>query len=44
LKKSWRHRIYLARGRDLANQPYGDPTQVYSNVLSTRAILGKNGH
>lgn len=38
------HRIYLARGRDLANQSYGDPTQVYSDVLSTRTVLGKNGH
>jgi len=38
------HRIYLARGRDLANQSYGDPTHVYSDVLNTRAILGKNGH
>jgi ectoine hydroxylase-related dioxygenase (phytanoyl-CoA dioxygenase family) len=38
------HRIYLARGRDLANQPYGDPTHVYADVLSNRTSLGKNGH
>lgn len=38
------HRIYLARGRDLANQSYGDPTKVYGDVLSYRAAHGKSGH
>ncbi len=38
------HRIYLARGRDLANQTYADPTKVYGEVLSYRAAHGKNGH
>lgn len=38
------HRIYLARGRDLANQSYADPTKVYDDVLSYRTAHGKNGH
>jgi chlorinating enzyme len=38
------HRIYLARGRDLANQTYADPTKVYADVLRYRATHGKNGH
>ncbi|HEY1789170.1 MAG TPA: phytanoyl-CoA dioxygenase family protein [Verrucomicrobiae bacterium] len=38
------HRIYLARGRDLANQSYADPGRVYDEVLRYRAAHGKNGH
>ena len=38
------HHIYLARGRDLANQPYADPTRSYEELLEARAAHGKNGH
>ncbi len=38
------HRIYLARGRDVAGQPYGDPTQTYADVQRYRTTHGKNGH
>jgi len=38
------HRIYLARGIDLANQAYADPSRVYADVLRYRASHGKNGH
>lgn len=38
------HQIYLARGRDLANQEYADPTKNYGNVQKYRTAHGKNGH
>jgi hypothetical protein len=38
------HHIYLARGRDLANQEYGDPTQNYQWKVDLRAKHGKKGH
>ena len=38
------HQIYLARGRDLANQPYADPTKNYQSLIDLRAQAGKKGH
>jgi len=38
------HQIYLARGRDLANQPYADSNRSYASLLESRAAKGKNGH
>ena len=38
------HKIYLARGRDLANQSYADPTESYGDFLQHRLKIGKRGH
>ena len=38
------HKIYLARGRDLANQSYADPTESYGDFLQHRLKIGKKGH
>jgi hypothetical protein len=38
------HQIYLARGCDLANQSYADPTKIYDDVRRCRTAHGKNGH
>ena len=38
------HQIYLARGRDLAGQEYGDPTKPADRLLADRKKLGKLGH
>jgi Phytanoyl-CoA dioxygenase (PhyH) len=38
------HQIYHARGRDLANQEYADPTKSYYDFLATRHAKGKKGH
>jgi len=38
------HQIYLARGRDLAGNKYGDPTHVCQELVDRRAKLGKKGH
>jgi len=38
------HQIYLARGRDLAGQEYGDPRKPADLLLARRKTLGKRGH
>ena len=40
------HHIYLARGRDLGNQPenYGDPQKRYQEKIDLRAKWGRKGH
>ena len=38
------HQIYLARGRDLANQEYADPTKCYDKFIAHRHKIGKMGH
>ncbi|MCC6414796.1 MAG: phytanoyl-CoA dioxygenase family protein [Opitutaceae bacterium] len=38
------HHIYLARGRDLGGNTYGDPTKAYPELARFRAKHGKNGH
>lgn len=38
-----RHQIYLARGRDLANQDYADPTVSYASVMEQRSEFAKKG-
>lgn len=38
------HQIYLARGRDLANQAYADPNRSYDDIRTYRTAHGKNGH
>lgn len=38
------HNIYLARGRDLGGNIYGDPTKAYPDLARFRAKHGKNGH
>ncbi|MCX6971442.1 MAG: phytanoyl-CoA dioxygenase family protein [Verrucomicrobia bacterium] len=38
------HKIYLARGRDLANQSYADPAESYDQFLEHRHKIGKKGH
>jgi hypothetical protein len=38
------HQIYLARGRDLANQPYGDPNKSHQDLMSERVRRGQRGH
>jgi hypothetical protein len=38
------HNIYLARGRDLGGNTYGDPTKAYPDIARFRAKHGKNGH
>jgi len=38
------HQIYLARGRDLANQVYADPTKSYEKFLEHRHKIGKKSH
>jgi hypothetical protein len=38
------HQIYLARGRDLAGQEYGDRGCVATVLLDARKRLGKKGH
>ena len=43
-KAAEHHQIYLARGRDLANQAYADPTKNYQSLIDLRAQIGKKGH
>lgn len=38
------HQIYLARGRDLANQDYADPSKNYQYLIDRRAKHGRKGH
>jgi len=38
------HQIYLARGRDLAGQPYGDPERNDQWLIDKRKQDGKKGH
>jgi hypothetical protein len=38
------HHIYLARGRDLGGNTYGDPGKAYPELARFRAKHGKNGH
>ena len=38
------HQIYLARGQDLAGNPYADPAKAYSDKVRYRTAHGKNGH
>jgi len=40
------HQIYLARGRDLGNQPqnYGDPKRSYQELIDLRVRLNRKGH
>lgn len=38
------HQIYLARGRDLAGQPYGDPTQKAQQLIDQRRAIGRKDH
>jgi len=38
------HQIYLARGRNLANQSYADPSKSYEEILLHRHKIGKKGH
>ncbi|MDB6127532.1 MAG: hypothetical protein JWM35_1428 [Verrucomicrobia bacterium] len=40
---SWHH-LYLARGKDLSGNVYGDPTKAYPELARFRAKHGKNGH
>jgi hypothetical protein len=41
--RAW-HKIYLARGRDLAGQEYADPSKTYPELIALRAKIGKKGH
>ena len=43
-KEDARHVIYLARGRDLAGNAYGDPDRTYVELARYRESLGGNGH
>ena len=38
------HHIYLARGRDLAGNPYADPAKADPDKMSYRIKHGKSGH
>jgi hypothetical protein len=38
------HHLYLARGKDLSGNVYGDPTKSYPELARFRAKHGKNGH
>ena len=38
------HQIYLARGRDLAGNQYGDPAKVCPDLVNYRTKHGKKGH
>jgi hypothetical protein len=38
------HQIYLARGRDLAGNQYGDPAKVRPDLVNYRTKHGKKGH
>ena len=38
------HNIYLARGRDLANQQYADPNENYQWLIDKRASNNRRGH
>jgi hypothetical protein len=38
------HQIYLAKGKDLAGNVYGDQTKAYPELARFRAKHGKNGH
>ena len=38
------HHLYLARGKDLSGNVYGDPTKAYPELARFRAKHGKNGH
>ena len=38
------HRIYLARGRDLAGNEFGDPTKTYEDAARYRERNVKHGH
>jgi hypothetical protein len=38
------HHLYLARGKDLSGNVYGDPTRAYPDLARFRAKHGKNGH
>ncbi len=38
------HQIYLARGRDLADQAYADPNENAQWLIDKRALHGKKGH
>lgn len=38
------HQIYLARGRDLAGNEYGDPTRTYEEAAKYRELHVKHGH
>jgi hypothetical protein len=38
------HQFYLARGRNLGGQTYGDPGQAYSALLSNRVQSGRKSH
>jgi hypothetical protein len=40
---AWHH-LYLARGKDLSGNVYGDPTKAYPDLARFRAKHGKNGH
>ena len=46
LSEEWRddHKIYLARGRDLASRMYGDPTRAYHDLHARRWGRGKKSH
>jgi hypothetical protein len=38
------HQLYLARGRDLGGNNYGDPAQSYPHLARYRETHGKKGH
>jgi hypothetical protein len=38
------HQIYLARGRDHANNPYADPTKSYPEKARYREASSRNFH
>jgi hypothetical protein len=43
-KHGIRHHIYLARGRDLAGNQYGDPSKTYQEKVEYRRLKGKSLH